>query len=240
MLRKSVDIQFIIVGSLIPSIDGKKFSTKTNYKIVGLIEDQRQIFYVPFYDMKMLGVENLSQIKVVMRDKSDLPIVRKEIESMGFKTSSVVDTVAQIESLFLNVRFILGLVGMIALGVASLGMFNTLTVSLLERTREIGGMKAIGMVSIEVLDLLLAEAMIMGFAGGIGGLILGILAGEITSFILSIIGLVSGSGFLDLTYLPLNFIMFIIFLSFVVGIVTGMYPARRAKKISALNALRYE
>ena len=101
---------------------------------------------------------------------------------MGFKTTSTVDTVKQIESLFSNLRILLTILGMVALGVASLGMFNTLTVSLLERTREIGGMKAIGMVSEEVQDLFLAEAMIMGLSGGFGGLILGSSVGWILSF----------------------------------------------------------
>jgi len=129
---------------------------------------------------------------------------------------------------------------MVALGVASLGMFNTLTVSLLERTRETGGMKAIGMVSDEVQDLFLAEAMIMGLSGGIGGLIFGFSIGEIISILVSIIAISKGQGFIQLTYLPLYFIAFIIMSAFMVGLLTGLYPVYRAKKTSALNALRYE
>ena len=155
-------------------------------------------------------------------------------------TTSTVDTVAQIESLFANLRIVLGLLGMVALGVASLGMFNTLTVSLLERTREIGGMKTMGMVSEEVQDLFLAEAMIMGLSGGLGGLILGYLIGNGLSFLVSTIAIVKGQGYLELTYVPPQFVLFIIVSSFIVGLVTGLYPAQRAKKISALNALRYE
>ena len=129
---------------------------------------------------------------------------------------------------------------MVALGVASLGMFNTLTVSLLERTRETGGMKAIGMVSDEVQDLFLAEAMIMGLSGGLGGLIFGFLVGETLSIIISVIAIAKGQGFIQLNYLPPYFVAFIIICAFLVGLLTGLYPARRAKKTSALNALRYE
>jgi putative ABC transport system permease protein len=169
-----------------------------------------------------------------------LPKIRKQIEAMGFTTRSVADTVAQINSLFGTARLILALLGMVALAVAALGMFNTLTVSLLERTREVGLMKAMGMKSSEVQELFLTESMIMGFVGGIAGIIIGFAAGKLVGLILSVFSLIRGVGFVDISYLPFPFLITIIFLSLLVGIATGIYPAHRATKISALNALRYE
>jgi putative ABC transport system permease protein len=119
-------------------------------------------------------------------------------------------------------------------------MFNTLTVSLLERTREVGLMKAMGMKSTEVHELFLTESMTMGFFGGLIGLVLGFVAGKILGLILSIFAVVSGVGFIDITYIPFAFVLVIVFLSIIVGVGTGIYPAKRATKISALNALRYE
>jgi putative ABC transport system permease protein len=162
------------------------------------------------------------------------------VETQGYKTASTVDTINQIESFFGGLRSVLGVIGFIALGVASLGMFNTLTVSLLERTREIGGMKTMGMVSGEIQELFLAEAMIMGFAGGIGGLLLGFFVGKLSSSLVSVVAIAQGVGYLELTHIPFGLVLFIVVSSFVVGLVTGLYPAYRAKKISALNALRYE
>lgn len=232
----------LIVGKgQIPELDGRALSEEVEYKIVGVIDDaQAQYFYVPFKDTAVLGVSNFSQAKIVMEDRKEMSELRKKIEDLGFRTASTADTVAQIESLFGNLRVILGLLGMVALGVASLGMFNTLTVSLLERTREIGGMKTIGMVAEEVRDLFLSEAMIMGLSGGIGGLILGFLIGKVLSVLVSTISLANGGDFLNLTHIPPFLIVFIIVSSFIVGVVTGLYPALRARKISALNALRYE
>ena len=181
-----------------------------------------------------------SQLKIVVKHEKDLATVRKKVEGLGFSSSSVVDTVAQIDSLFSMVRKILAVVGAVALGVASLGMFNTLTVSLLERTREIGLMKAMGMRSNEVQELFLTESMVMGFFGGIAGLIMGFIAGKIVGLLLSIFAVVKGVGYVDVSHLPLSFVLLIILLSLFVGIVTGVYPAQRATKISALNALRYE
>lgn len=234
-------VSYIITSSLLPEVKGKAKTTETEYTIIGVIDDtESEFFYINFADMQRLGVKNYSQLKVVLEDQKHSQSVRNDIQVLGFQTTSTADTVTQIELLFNNLRIVLGLLGLVALGVASLGMFNTLTVSLLERTREIGGMKTMGMVSEEVQDLFLAEAMIMGLSGGIGGIILGFLAGKMLSFSVSAFAFTQGEGFLELTYIPMFLIIFIIVSSFIVGLITGLYPAYRAKKISALNALRYE
>lgn len=240
-LDTTFKVSLIVGKGQIPELDGRALSEEVEYKIIGIIDDsQAQYFYVPFKDSEVLGVTNFSQAKIVLDDKRDMAELRKKIEDLGFRTASTADTVAQIELLFGNLRLVLGLLGMVALGVASLGMFNTLTVSLLERTREIGGMKTIGMISEEVRDLFLSEAMIMGLSGGIGGLILGAIIGKILSLLISAFSLVNGGEFINLTHIPPFLILFIIVSSFIVGVFTGLYPAMRARKISALNALRYE
>jgi putative ABC transport system permease protein len=177
---------------------------------------------------------------VVAKEQGLLPEIRKLIETLGFKTTSTVDTVAEIEKLFRNLRMILGFLGTIALAVASLGMFNTMTVSLLERTREVGVMKAMGMLSNEVRELFLAESMIMGLGGGMLGVAFGYLSGRLLSIILSSVSILKGQGIMDIAYVPWFFVAFILLISFVVGVLTGWYPSKRARSISALNALRYE
>ena len=121
-----------------------------------------------------------------------------------------------------------------------MGMFNTMTVSLLERTREVGVMKAIGMLPNEVRELFMAESMIMGLGGGIFGILFGYGLGQLSSLFLSSVSLAKGQGFMNISYIPWFFIGFILLISFMVGVLTGWYPSVRARKISALNALRYE
>lgn len=240
-LGSQFKVSFILVKGLRPDIDGRKFTKDETYKIVGLVDNnEEQFFYIPFDDLSKLSVKNYSQLKVIMKDKNDVPKIRTQIETYGYTTTSSGDTVSQIEGLFRNLRLVLASIGLIALAVASLGMFNTLTVSLLERTREIGGMKVIGMVSEEIQDLFLAEAMLMGFAGGIGGIFFGFMLGQLTSLVISIFSITQGLGYLQVSYIPFSFIIFILCISFIVGILTGLYPARRARNTSALNALRYE
>jgi len=238
---KTFSTSFVINSDLAANTESKIESSPAEYKIVGIIpDDKTPIFYVPFTDLRSLGVVNFSQVKVVMDSQEALPLARTQIETMGFVTTSVADTVSQINSLFATARTILALLGMVALAVAALGMFNTLTVSLLERTREVGLMKAMGMKSSEVKELFLTESMVMGFFGGVLGIIIGFVAGKLLGLLLSIFAIFKGVGYIDIAYIPPPFIAVVLALSLFVGIVTGIYPARRATKISALNALRYE
>ncbi|MFA6446537.1 MAG: FtsX-like permease family protein [Candidatus Paceibacterota bacterium] len=238
---KEIMLSMVIVGDLLDDPQKRIESIPIPYKIVGVIPDEgTPVIYVPFMDVRSLGVNKYSQMKVIVKDKNSLAAVRIGLESTGYSTTSVADTVSQIDNLFYNLRVILSIVGMVALAVAALGMFNTLTVSLLERTREVGLMKAMGMKSEEVKSLFLTESMIMGLYGGIFGLIIGIIAGKILSVVLSVFSLIKGVGFVDISYVPISYILIVLLLSIVVGIGTGYYPAKRATKISALNALRYE
>lgn len=238
---KKFTTTFVVVGNLLSKENETVESVPTEYEIIGVTPDEKSpIFFVPFIDLRGLGVENYSQVKIVAGSANNLPIIRRQIEAVGYVTSSVSDTVAQINSLFNTLRTMLALLGMMALSVAALGMFNTLTVSLMERTREVGLMKAMGMKSDEVKELFMAESLIMGLCGGICGLLLGFLLGKVLGLILSVFAIFKGMGFIDVSYIPVLFVALIVILSLLIGILTGIYPAKRATKISALNALRYE
>ena len=240
-LGKEFETSFIVTSTLLDNADLSLKSEPAKYKIIGVVpQDTTPFFYVPFIDLRQLGITNYSEVKLVSANKESLKSIRQSVEASGFGTTSVVDTVEQIGLLFNSVRKVLALVGAVALGVAALGMFNTLTVSLMERTREIGLMKAMGMKSHEVQELFLTESMIMGVFGGFLGLFIGWLAGKGFSLILSSVSVFNGLGIVDVSYIPPVFILLIMILSVTVGVLTGIYPARRATRISALNALRYE
>lgn len=234
-------VAYIVPDGLIPGSEGKNLSDEVEYTIKGVIDDgTANYYYFKLADAQRLGITNYSQLKVVAKDQNVLGTIRKNVESMGMKTASTVDTVAEIEKLFGTIRLILGILGTIALAVAALGMFNTMTVSLLERTREVGVMKSMGMLSEDVRELFLAESMIMGVGGGLFGVLLGLILGKTVSLVLTSISVVKGQGAMDVSYVPFFFVAFIMLVSFVVGVLTGWYPSKRARAISALNALRYE
>ncbi len=238
---QSITLTFVAAGDLIEGESERVESAPTTYEIVGVTpEEDTPVVYVPFTELRSLGLNRFSQIKVIANNKKELPQLRASIEAMGYGTVSVADTVAQIDNLFATFRLLLSVIGLVALSVAALGMFNTLTVSLLERTREVGLLKAMGMKSEEVRELFLTESMIMGFYGGVLGLLLGFGAGKLLSLVLSSIAVAKGVGMIDVSVVPLNFVAVVVILAVIVGILTGYFPARRATKISALNALRYE
>lgn len=241
VLGENFGVSFIVPDGLIPDVSGRLESQITDFKVVGVVDDATSnYFYFNLVDAQKLGIKNYSQLKVFSSDQESVARIRKEIESTGLTTTSALDTVAEIEKLFGTLRLVLGLLGTIALAVAALGMFNTMTVSLLERTREVGVMKAMGMLSDDVRELFLAESMIMGISGGVCGVLLGVLGGKLVSIILTSISVIKGQGTIDISYVPFFFTAFILLISFLVGVMTGWYPSRRARQISALNALRYE
>src|SRR5690606_23621650 len=101
-----------------------------------------------------------------IKDDSVIDNVRRQIESLGLESFSIMDTITQVETLFTYVRYGLLLFGIIAFSVAFLGMVNTLVVSLLERTREVGLMKIVGMKKDEIMTIFITESMFIGFLGG--------------------------------------------------------------------------
>lgn len=238
---KEFDTTFVVTGDLLNEADAKIESLPLKYKIIGIVaQNNTPFFYVPFIDLRTLGVENFSQAKLIAKSDNTLGRVRQQVEGLGFATTSASDTVAQIDSLFKTLRYVLLALGVVALGVAAMGMFNTLTVSLLERTHEVGLMKTMGMKSNEIENLFLVESVVMGVMGGIAGLIFGFAGGKLAGLALTILALRSGVGVIDVSYVPPDLVIYIVLLSLFVGFITGIYPAQRAKYISALNALHYE
>lgn len=217
------------------------YDDRVKYRVVGIVVgDSTPIVYFPINDAQELGIETYSEVLVILEDNADMAAVRREIEALGMKTSSVMDTVNQIEQFFSYLRIGLAVVGGIAFVIAILGMINTLTVSLMERTREVGLLKSIGMQSEEVKKLFITESMLISFFGGISGIIIGALMGFLISVILSGIAVTRGGEYLMVSKIPLYLIGGVILVSILIGYFTGLYPSRRAVKMSPLDALRYE
>jgi putative ABC transport system permease protein len=88
--------------------------------------------------------------------------------------------------------------------------------------------------------MFLSESLIIGFLGGLGGLIIGFLGGEVFNYLLNFLAGALGGEKIDMFFTPYWFTVLIITFSTIVGFLTGFYPAKRAAKINALEALRYK
>ena len=211
------------------------------YKIKGIIEDENSSYiYIPAASIADLNINNYSQIKIKVSQEQYLEKVRNEVIDMGFLVSSLSDTIDQAKKIFRVIQIILALFGLVALVVSAIGMFNTMTVTLLERINEIGILRSIGASAGDIRALFLVEAVLMGFLGGLGGVVIGYLSGEVANFGVNILAKSFGGQPLDLFYCPLWFISFIIVFSTIIGLLTGIYPSRRAAKLNPLEALRYK
>lgn len=209
--------------------------------VVGIVDDDfPPVAYVKLNELNEFATGDYSQATVVVSGENSLKKVRSEVEALGLEIFSVVDTVEEVEKLFNYIRYALLIFGIMAFTIAFLGMINTLVVSLLERTREIGLMKIIGMKRNEVRALFITESMFIGFIGGILGIVFGYVSGYIVSFIVYLFSMSRGVGYIQISFIPLSLIILVILTTTLLGFFTGLYPAKRAVKMDPLDALRYE
>jgi len=239
-LGKEATISLVVSQEMLADGEETKVVEET-LRIVGVVEDSENPYiFLPVRILENNGVVNYSQAKAQVDAKENVANARQIIESIGFKTNSVADTVAQIDQVFTIFRVILASFGAIALIVAALGMFNTLTVSLLERTREVGLMKALGARRREVFSLFLIESLLISGMGGSLGIALGFGLGQIFNYVINRLAQATGNDMVVIFSTPYVFVIGIFVFALVVGFLTGIYPSQRAGRINPLDALRYE
>jgi putative ABC transport system permease protein len=128
-----------------------------------------------------------------------------------------------------RITMVATIIGFITLFGAAVGLMNIMLVSVTERTREIGIRKAIGAKGPTVKQQFLVEAIIIGQIGGILGIVVGILIGNMVSVMI-------GTAFI----IPWTWIILGVVLCFLVGIISGYYPAQKAARLDPIESLRYE
>ena len=183
------------------------------------------------YDMLIVRAVDQNRVSAVLETAEDLGL---QAQSLG----AVLEIANRVLALL---QALLGSVGGLALLVATLGVANTMMMAIYERTREIGVLKALGARSKEVRRMFTADAILLGFIGGVVGLILGTLLGRLVDWIghlyLSNEG-VTGIGQMSIVP-PWLAIGALIFAS-LIGVLGGFYPAARAARLDPVAALKHE
>jgi ABC-type lipoprotein export system ATPase subunit/ABC-type antimicrobial peptide transport system permease subunit len=188
-----------------------------------------------------LSTDGYDMLVVRASDETTVPDVMEAADSLSLQAQSL-GAVLEIANRVLAVmQALLGSVGALALLVATLGVANTMMMAVYERTREIGVLKAVGARNREVRRMFTADAVLLGFIGGVVGLILGTLLGRLVDWLghlyLANEG-VTGIGQMSIVppWLAIGSLIFAAF----IGVLGGFYPAARAARLDPVAALKHE
>lgn len=189
---------------------------------------------------RYFGVNDVSTFFVRLQSEADAAAVTRRIEDdIGRGQDLAVETKEEFER---KVRDLSGqafrlfdVLGLIGLVVAALGIVNTMLMNVMERTRELGGLRSLGMDQMQVRRMVLAEATAMGFIGALFGVGFGALLSDVF-----ILGLQSMGTFVLTSRLPLFAMAYSFLLAFFVAIAAAWYPAVRASRVNIIAAIKHE
>lgn len=241
--------------------------TERRFPIVGIVERDADAgaglttgisgVMIPLELAKQISATMVTNAQSLLRAPSDRPRtygrvtvrvtgaqhtqdVQAQIKAMGLTAFSLNDALQGAKRAFLLLDILLGIIGSIALAVSLLGIVNTMVMSILERTREIGIMKAIGGSDRDVRGIFMVEAATIGVLGGICGIALGWGVGRIINFGANMYIESQGGTPGNLFSLPWWLIGGALGFALVVSLLAGSYPARRAARLDPIQALRHE
>lgn len=206
--------------------------------------DQDDAIFIPYTTAmeRVEGVDYLRMVYVVANDDNGIDRLQSDIENLLRVRHSIKDTnlddfniqnmksiMETMEQTTGTLTLFLGAVAAISLVVGGIGIMNIMLVSVTERTREIGIRKALGATYFVIVTQFLIEAVVISLMGGLIGIALGIGASKL-------IGLASGMS----TVISVPTIVLSFAFSMTIGLVFGIYPARKAAKLNPIDALHYE
>jgi putative ABC transport system permease protein len=204
----------------------------------------------------LLKTQYFSGLYVMTNTAGDVTTVQQEIESYYGTQVRVMNAgsmVSSVESITSQMTVFLGSIGGVSLFVAAVGITNTMFVSVMERTREIGILKALGYKPKQIMGMFLSEAILSGIVGGVGGTILGYVLSFMIGGSLSGLsgfgmgggppGQASGTSSSSTAFTPVftpELIAFSLLFPIGIAVLAGLYPAWRASRMNAVVALKYE
>ena len=230
------------LGSKI-EINGYEFKIVGILKEIGNSQDDNQI-NIPLDSAREMfnKREDVDVIIAQVKSANDIPLLQEKIErelerkrnDTNFQVVTATQILEQINQVLGIMQFVLVGIAAISLVVGAIGVMNSMYTSVLERTRDIGIMKAIGAKNSDILKIFLVESGLIGLVGGIFGVIIG-------SAMALIIGeFAKGAGFLLIVKIEPLIILFGLLFAFVIGAISGILPAYQASKLKPVDALRYE
>lgn len=189
---------------------------------------------------RYFGVNDVSSFAVSLAEGAELESVTDSIENQlgrgqNLSVEGKASFEAKIREITAEAFSLFDVLGLIGLVVAALGVINTMLMNVLERTRELGGLRSLGMSRRQVRRMILAEATTMGFIGAVFGVGFGAVLSDVF-----IIGLRSIGGFVIESQLPVVPMIYSFFLAYLVALLAAWYPAVRASQVNIISAIKNE
>jgi putative ABC transport system permease protein len=181
-----------------------------------------------------------STITIKVASPTDVAPVKKQLEQRGLRTFALMDQLQEMQKGFIIMDMFLLAVGMIGITVASLGIMNTMVMSILERYREIGIMKAVGATDGDVQKIFLFESGMIGFFGGLFGLALAWLVSLIINAVVNSFASREGVPYIHYFNFPWWLCLGAIAFSILISLTAGVYPTLRAARVDPVVALRHD
>ena len=179
-------------------------------------------------------------VSVKVRSPKYVTSVKQALEDLGLKTFALMDNMEEMKKGFLIMDMFLLAVGMIGITVASLGIVNTMVMSILERFREIGIMKAVGATDRDVQRIFLFESGMIGFWGGVFGLLLARVVSFVINEVINGFSAREGVPYIHYFHFAWWLCAGAILFSVLVSLIAGLYPTRRAAQVDPVVALRHD
>ncbi len=203
---------------------------------VNLIEDAKE----GVFDTITVKAKSEDLVETVMEDITDKLMVSRHIvreDDMDFSVTASKSMAESVTEMTSSMTLFLGAIAAVSLLVGAVGIANTMFTSVLEKTKEIGTMKAIGAKNRDILMIFVFNSAMVGFVGGV----FGVLLGAFISTLFPILGMtmMRSGGDTGILLSP-HLMIFGLVLAVVIGIVSGAVPAYRASKLKPVDALRYE
>jgi putative ABC transport system permease protein len=188
----------------------------------------------------MLAESGYGSLMAKVDNSKNAAAAATEIKKLGVGAADAEASIKQQLTIFNVMGLVLGGIGGIALAVAAVGVVNTMVMAILERTREIGVMRAVGAKRSTVRTLFTFEASMLGFIGGVLGVAAGFGLTRIANVFINKQLASQGVKAHDIIGLPLWLILTVVGIGTLIGMLAGLYPAARAAKLDPVEALRYE
>jgi putative ABC transport system permease protein len=202
---------------------------------VTLIDDAQE----DVYDTIVVKAKSEDLVDELMEDIVDKLMISRHIareDDRDFSVSASKSMAESVTEMTSSMTLFLGAIAAVSLIVGAVGIANTMFTSVLEKTKEIGTMKAIGAKNRDILMIFLFNSAMVGLVGGI----LGVMLGACVSTLFPLLGMrMMGGGSSDI-YLSPRLMAFGLTLAVIIGIISGVVPAYRASKLRPVDALRYE